>query len=178
VPARNCLTLRSWFSPRSKLLHVVSGSDGRSAHDSAVTAPGDRDQRQQAGTEQPNGGRDRHAGDVFARLRTEREDDVGDDGAGGGAGKRQRPRRRGVDERVVRIIAVDPPIGVGVRSRPDNQRGGTSRRTGQRIQVIVIPRGVGQQPLLRLEWCRNPARQKIDAWAPTGIAMRIDREVV
>ena len=145
MPARNCLTLRSWFSPRSKLLHVVSGSDGRSAHDSAVTAPGDRDQRQQAGTEQPNGGRDRYAGDVFARLRTEREDDVGDDGAGGGAGKRQRPRRRGVDERVVRIIAVDPPVGVG-RDRP-----APSRRSHARIAHRYLTR--------RVATCRASARR-------------------
>jgi len=122
----------------------VSGSGERSAHDSALPAPGDRDQTQQAGTEQPNRGRDRHR-NVCAWLLTEREDDVGDNGAGGGAGKRQRPRRRGVDERVVRIIVGDRAIGIGVGSRSDNQCGGTSRGTGQRIQVIVIPRGVGQQ---------------------------------
>ncbi len=87
----------------------LSGSGGRSTHDSALPAPRDRDQPQQAETEQPHGGRDRH-GDVSARLCPEREDDVGDNGAGGGAGERERPCRRCVDERVVRIIISDRPF--------------------------------------------------------------------
>ena len=124
----------------------LSGSGGRSTRVSALTAPRDRDQPQQAGTEQPNGGRDRHW-DVRARRRAEREDHVGDNGASGGAGECQRPRRRCVDEGVVRIIISDRAIGVGVRSRSDNQRGGAGSGAGQRIQVITIPGSVGQQPL-------------------------------